>query len=199
MNHFGNRPSGSEWDRNNPDLIIKHAKAFVYGFKGRYPNFISLDYINWNIQNNGPILAIPSLQGKSDVNIVPFQWIGKNDFDTVLPEIYEKKISSLAVGKKDGQGIVSIMPQFFGSDSIRVIQLYNKPGYGIVNLRFQNGNQVWSNWQTRYETPNGNNDPNLANYVVPEGHELIGLCCRTQHKYGVTDFAIATRQVPPTI
>lgn len=60
MNHFGSRPTGSEWDRNNPDLIIQHAEDFKTKFT-RYPNFISLDYINWADDNNGPIEALRGL------------------------------------------------------------------------------------------------------------------------------------------
>ncbi len=61
MNHFGNAPTGSEWERNRRDLLLHHADAFYTTFGNRYPNFVSLDYINWDKQDNAPIEAVRSL------------------------------------------------------------------------------------------------------------------------------------------
>ncbi len=57
MNHFGDAPTGSEWARNDPALLKEHMEA-IFGICGRYPNFVSLDYINWSATDRGPIQAV---------------------------------------------------------------------------------------------------------------------------------------------
>lgn len=58
LNHFGNAPTGSQWDRNDPNLIVEHMEAFALVCGGDYPCFVSLDYIDWNDENRGPIQAM---------------------------------------------------------------------------------------------------------------------------------------------
>jgi hypothetical protein len=60
MNHFGDTPSGSQWTRNAPTLLRTHADAFHTTY-GRYPNYISLDYIDWNDNDPGPLLVFEEL------------------------------------------------------------------------------------------------------------------------------------------
>jgi hypothetical protein len=54
LNHFGSAPTGSEWERNAPKTILHHVNDFRTAYN-KYPSFISLDYINWGDDNNGPI------------------------------------------------------------------------------------------------------------------------------------------------
>lgn len=58
MNHFGNAPSGSASDRNDPALLLEHANAFSQAFGGRLPNFISLDVIDWTNPDDGPLAVV---------------------------------------------------------------------------------------------------------------------------------------------
>lgn len=195
LNHFGNNPTGSEWNRNNPDLICKHARDFLFNFGGRYPNFLSLDYINWNTENPGPIEAAKLLQSQPDLKVTPFKWAGKNkvqnSFDDVDVFISDQRINDFQVEIGKGQGIIKIKPITTGAQTIiKGIQLVNVPGYGVVNMRIQTG-KGWGKWLApdSFEKITDINDPNLAHHVI--SGTLVGFCCRTSSGYGVVDFAAA--------
>jgi hypothetical protein len=195
MNHFGDAPSGSEWDRNDPGLIEKHAEDFLFRFGGRYPNFISLDYINWDRQNAGPIKAMRNLLSQKDLGVTSFNWSLANTFDDLEIEIDNNvKISSLSVDTEQGRGIVKIHAVRSSSQpGIKEIQLVNKPGYGVVNMRIKKGPSLsWGKWLTPFETLDDQKDPNLATHQIPG--DLMSICCRTSSGYGVVDFAAAYRK-----
>jgi hypothetical protein len=197
MNHFGNAPRGSQWDRNDPDLIEKHAEDFLFRFGGRYPNFISLDYIDWDPtdpQKEGPIKAMRNLLSRKDLRVTPFKWSTTNTFDDLEIDIDNKdKISSLSVQTEQGRGIVKIntvRSQPGMGTGIKEIQLVNKPGYGVVNMRIKRGaNPSWEQWLTPFETLDDQKDPDLATHKI--SGDLMSICCRTSSGYGVVDFAAA--------
>jgi len=195
MNHFGDSPSGSEWDRNDPGLIEKHAEDFLFRFGGRYPNFISLDYINWDRQKAGPIKAIRKLLSQKDLGVTSFKWSLANTFDDLEIDIDNNvKISSLSVDTEQGRGIVRVHAQRSvqqpGQPDIKEIQLVNKPGYGVVNMRIRKGTSLsWGKWLTPFETLDDQRDPNLATHKI--SGDLMSICCRTSSGYGVVDFAAA--------
>ena len=194
MNHFGNAPSGSQWERNDPDLIEKHAEAFSFSFGGRYPNFISLDYIDWDPKKGGPIKAISKLQSRKDFGVTYFNWGTTNSFDDLTIDIAGAKILSLHVDTAQGKGIVKIHPQINGlpEPDIKEIQLVNVPGYGVVNMRIKRvTNPSWGKWLTPFEQLEDQKDSNLATHKI--SGDLIGICCRTSDGYGVVDFAAAYR------
>jgi len=190
LNHFGKAPTGSEWERNAPDLIIKHAQAFAFVFGGRYPNFISLDFINWNAANPGPVKAFESLQKQKNFQVSGFKWTKVNSFGDVAISLGTNKITGFVVGVETGKGITRIIGENRAStSSITGIQLVNVPGHGIVNMRIQKNNGVWEPWLTPFEQITDQNDPNLATHVITGS--LIGFCGRTSDGYGIVDFAAA--------
>jgi hypothetical protein len=190
LNHFGKAPTGSEWERNAPDLIIKHAQAFAFIFGGRYPNFISLDFINWTTSNPGPIKAFESLQKEKNFQVSGFKWNKVNSFGDVAISMGTNKITGFVVGVEKGKGITRIIADTRAStSSITGIQLVNVPGHGIVNMRIQKNNGAWESWLTPFEQVTDQNDPNLATHVITG--TLIGFCCRTSDGYGIVDFAAA--------
>ena len=192
MNHFGNAPSGSEWARNEPGLIQKHADDFMFAFGGRYPNFISLDYINWDARR-GPMKAINALMQRKDFTAVTrFHWSGSNDFDDVVFSIDDsKKIVGFTVGTEKGKGIVKINPKRDSQgERVTDIELVNVPGQGVVDMRYMRAGQ-WSSWLAGAAGSSNATSPNLAKHHI-RGN-LYGICCRTQKGYGVTDFAAAYR------
>lgn len=198
MNHFGDTPGGSEWDRNEDSLIKKHAEAFMFASFGRYPNFISLDYINWDSTRRGPIKAIEDLTTRKDfTGITLFRWEQTNDFDDLYIDINDtKKITDFSVVHSPEKGIEKLLPLRGGGGGITEIELVNMPGQGIIDIRYRKGSAAWSNWVTGYANKSGNNDPaNRAVHTI-EG-DLFGICCRTQKGYGVTDFATASRRQAP--
>jgi hypothetical protein len=203
MNHFGNAPSYSEWERNNPELIEKHAHSFIYHFGGRFPNFISLDKINWedNNPNSGPITATQKLQALPDAGVIGFNWLGSNDCDdytyTMAPE---GKLISLTVRTEKGKGITAIIPQIGVMDptqmhnlvGVDAIEVVNVPKYGLVNLRFRMKGGNWGDWLTPFEKSDNVTAANKKTYEVQT--DIVGICTRKQSGYGVTDFAIAYRK-----
>lgn len=195
MNHFGEAPTGSEWDRNEDSLIKKHAEAFVFAFGGRYPNFISLDYINWDSTRRGPIRAIEDLTTRKDfTSVTTFHWQQSNDFDDLYIDINDtKKITDFSVNHSPEKGIEKLVPLRGNGVGITEIELVNMPGRGIVDIRYRKGGAAWSNWVTGYANKGGNNKPaNLAKHTI--NGDLFGICCRTQEGCGVTDFAAAFRK-----
>jgi len=206
MNHFGNRPTGSEWNRNNPELIEKHANAFVYAYGGRYPNFISLDKINWkdNDLTTGPIIAINNLQQLADVLTSGFKWDDRNGCDNYeYSMIPDGMLTSLSVETAKGKGIVKIIPVFAMLDPltpnaidnlsyIDAIQLVNVAKHGAVNLRYRIKGGNWGNWLTPFEQLTDPNDANLATHEASS--PIVGICARLGDGYGVTDFAIAFKK-----
>jgi len=190
LNHFGNAPTGDEWDRNKTDKIVKHTQDFLFNFGGRYPNFISLDFINWNQTNAGPMEAIRQLQSKADLNVTAFKWDKVSTFDDVVVELPGKKISGFKVETARGQGITKIIPVLTETtDYITSIQLVNVPGHGIVNMRYMTQTGRYTEWLTEFEKITNTNDPNLATHSI--SGTLAGFCCRTSDGYGVVDFAAA--------
>jgi hypothetical protein len=191
LNHFGNAPTGDEWVRNKTDDIVKHCQSFLFNFNGRYPNFISLDFINWNKSNAGPMEAIRQLQSKSDLKVTGFKWDKVSDYDDVVINLPGKKISGFTVETAKGQGITKIIPALTETtDYITSIQLVNVPGHGVVNMRYMTQAGRWTEWLTDFEKITKTNDPNLAYHSI--SGTLIGFCCRTSTGYGVVDFAAAT-------
>ncbi len=195
MNHFGNAPSGSQWDRNDPDLIVKHADAFMFTFFGHYPNFISLDYIDWSEKNPGPIKAIQKLKSAENHYTTAFSWDEVNSFDEY--KFYIKhgeghEITGFTVDTAKGEGIVKIVPKRGATAGVRAIQVVNVPGYGIVNMRYKTDGD-WKDWMTNFEKDTDVDTTNLSTHKVRTDHELIGIACRMADGYGVVDFAIATR------
>ncbi len=191
LNHFGNAPTGDEWNRNNTEKIVKHAQDFLFNFNGRYPNFISLDFINWNNVNAGPMEAVSQLQSKPDLVITAFKWDKVSTYDDVVITLSEKKITGFKVEIAQGQGITKIIPLYAETtDRIINIQLVNEPGHGIVNMRYMTLAGKWTDWLTGFEEITRGTDPNLATHSI--AGTLLGFCCRTSDGYGVVDFATAS-------
>ncbi len=190
MNHFGNNASGSEWDRNQPSLIKTHAEDFVFAFDGRYPNFISLDYINWDDSNKGPIEAIKALVQRQDVRVKAFsQWSTVYGFDEVHTDFANEPVTGFSVETKRGLGIVNIKAERGGSAAVNQVEVINQPGYGIVNMRYQVLGSPMSKWLTEFET---------ANDVAPKDRwyfqitsPCLGIAVRKSSRYGVVDFSMA--------
>jgi len=204
MNHFGLTASGDEFDRNSTRLIMKHSVAFAFAFLGWFPTFVSLDYINWEAGNVGPIDAMGALQSGRTLSVFPFQFYKVNDFDSVRVNfdfdadynIKDTRIIgfAVAIGEK---GIADIYPRWGDKTSTCVsgVELVSVGGQGLVNMRYKVGKGAWGNWLTSLAKPG---DSGVNNHAVYEFYEaaMIGICVRQQKGYGATDFAAAALRWP---
>ena len=191
MNHFGNAPSGSEWDRNDKEKILDHAKQFFFSYGAHYPNFISLDYINWDSQRRGPIEAMEALGKVKDAKgVTPFGWNDTHSFDGVTMTFPPQKITGFTVKNVGGQGIVEIAPAWSASGpGVREIELVSVKGIGVVNMRFKRMGENFGAWLTQNETAADGGNVTSCKQVA-QG-DMIACCCRTAKGYGVVDFATA--------
>lgn len=193
MNHFGDAPTQSEWERNNSRLIVKHAEAFMFEYQGRYPNFISLDYINWTTTRRGPIKALNSLRERKDcTGATRFQFKG-NGFDDVVFSIDDsRKIVGFAVVTDGYKGIVKIRPRRAAQGAgVSAVEVVNVPGRGVVDMRYEVGGR-WSGWLAGDPAATNATSENRGMHTIRG--DLVGICCRTQEGYGVVDFAAAYRE-----
>jgi hypothetical protein len=205
MNHFGRTASGNEFDRNATGLIMKHAIAFAFAFRGHYPTFVSLDYINWEPGNIGPIDAIGALQSARRLAVFPFQFFKVNDFDSVQVafdfdkdfNITDRRIIDFDVDDDD-KGITGIYPQWGDKTgpSVSAVELVSVGKRGLVNMRYKVGKGAWGPWKLPKNPKPGDSDVN--HHAVYEFYEaaLIGICVRRQEGYGATDFAAAALMWP---
>jgi len=205
MNHFGVVADGDEFDRNSTRLIMKHSIAFAFAFGGRFPAFISLDYINWKAGNVGPIDAIGALQTARTLTVTPFQFYKVNDFDSVHVafdvdgdyNIKDTRIIGFDVDIDD-KGITDIKPVWGDKNAVGVsgVQLVSVGKRGLVNMRYKMGSDNWSdNWLTQYEKFGDSNNNKEATYEFYQS-KIVGVCVRQQKGYGATDFATAAISWP---
>lgn len=193
MNHFGDTPVASWWVGNGLQKVLNQADCFAFKYGGRYPNFISLDRIEWTSSNDGPIEIVNALRRKPNLhlNIIPFQWEDQNDFDEVIFSISDTPIQNFILGVEEGAGITRIEPVGQPPLNITGIQLINSSGVGIVNMRLR-VDSTWYDWKTPYETDKDVNGSNITMGTYDLEGPLVGIVVRKQKGIGVTDLATAT-------
>ena len=192
MNHFGNAPTQSEWNRNRKGKLIEHAEAFTFRYGGRYPNFISLDYINWTEHRRGPIEALEELKLRKDFKgATPFHMEGKNDFDNVVIDVDDvQKIVDLHVKPDEDKGIMKIRAVRGDEKPVVGITLLNSPGKGIIDLRYKKEGEGFGDWLVNYQA---GHQVGVELIEINFDGALYGICSRTQDDYGVTDLAAVYR------
>lgn len=197
LNHFGDSGDINVSKVNAVANLEKHAKSYIFSYQGRVPNFISLDKIICDDKNKGPIEVIAAIRNLDDVQVSPYTWVGQNDLDDYLVDIANSKIVNLTA-TTDSNSIISITAERSNDENavgIIGIQVVNEGGKGVVNMRFKvAGMSHWGGWLTSFRTIEDRSNPDLATHESMQ--EMVGICCRTQSGYGVTDIAIAFAAAP---
>lgn len=192
MNHFRDSPAIKG---HNVNFLFKHTRDFMFNFGGRRPMFISLDNIDASQKGHGVINLLKMIP-TDRYTISPFSFtdIEKDNWNDVDMYLDTSKVTDFKVESADRKGITKITPLYYTVESkepaVAEVELLHEKGYGIVNMRVRKESDTnWGNWLTSYGTPGGNN---ITSKIHKANEYFVGLCCRTEGDYGVTDVAFAS-------